>query len=134
MNRASWGKILPMRHLVRLPVLTVFAILALAPAVSSASGVRSGVHGSVRRGPTQPVCQVGTPCSAPAAGVRLTFSRGAVVRRVRTNKRGRYSIRLAPGRYAVRVSGAFFGYSPRRVTVRRGQMSLLKIDIDTGLR
>ena len=123
-----------MRPLARLPLLAVFAILALAPAISSASGVGSGVHGSVRRGPTQPVCQVGTPCSAPAAGVRLTFSRGALVRHVRTDKRGRYSIRLAPGRYAVRVSGASFGYSPRRVTVRRGQMSLLNVRIDTGLR
>jgi hypothetical protein len=115
-------------------LLAVFAILALAPAISSASGVRSGVHGSVRRGPTQPVCQVGTPCSAPAARVRLTFSRGAVARHVRTDERGRYSIRLAPGRYAVRVSGASFGYSPRKVTVRRGQMSLLNVRIDTGLR
>lgn len=126
-----------MRHRARLALFALFAlfaIVALAPAISSASGARSGVHGSVRRGPTQPVCQVGTPCTAPAAGVRLTFSRGAVVRHVRTGRRGRYSLRLAPGRYAVRVSGAPFGYSPRKVTVRRGQMALLNIHIDTGLR
>ncbi|HEY3461866.1 MAG TPA: carboxypeptidase-like regulatory domain-containing protein [Gaiellaceae bacterium] len=115
-------------------MLALFAIPALAPAISSASGVRSGLHGSVRRGPTQPVCQVGTSCTAPAAGVRLTFSHGAVVRHVRTGPRGRYSIRLAPGRYAVSVSGAPFGYSPRKATVRRGRMSLLNIRIDTGLR
>jgi len=123
-----------MRQLVRLPLLAALAILALAPAMSSASVTRSGVHGSVRRGPTQPVCQVGTPCTAPAAGVRLTFSRGNLIRHVRTNKRGRYAIRLAPGRYAVRVSGARFGYAPRKVTVRSGQMSRLNIRIDTGLR
>ena len=123
-----------MRPLARLPLLAAFAILVLTPALSTASVTRSGVHGSVRRGPTQPVCQVGIPCSAPAAGVRLTFSRGTVVRHVRTNKRGRYSIRLAPGRYAVRVSGARFGYTPQKVTVRRGRMSLLNIHIDTGLR
>jgi hypothetical protein len=115
-------------------LLAVFAILALTPAISSASLTRSGVHGSVGRGPTQPVCQVGTPCTALAARARLTFSRGTVVRHVRTNKRGRYSIRLAPGRYAVRVSVAQFGYSPQEVTVRRGQMSRLNIHIDTGLR
>jgi Carboxypeptidase regulatory-like domain len=123
-----------MRHFARLSLLVAFAILALTPTMSSASGARTGVHGTVRRGPTQPVCRVGTPCSAPAAGVRLTFSRGAVVRHVRTNKRGRYSIRLAPGRYAVSVSNARFGYTPRKVTVRRGQMSRLNIQIDTGLR
>lgn len=134
MNRGWRGKMRPVKRLSRVPLLAVFAIVVLAPAISSASVTRTGVHGAVRRGPTQPVCHVGTPCSAPAAGVHLTFSRGIVVRRVRTNKRGRYSIRLAPGRYAVRVSGARFGYTPQRVTVRRGQMSRLNIDIDTGLR
>ncbi|HJU36420.1 MAG TPA: carboxypeptidase-like regulatory domain-containing protein [Gaiellaceae bacterium] len=118
---------------MRLPSLVVIAILALAPGISSASAPRSGAHGSVRRGPTQPTCQIGTPCTAPAAGVRLTFSRGKVVRHVRTNKRGRYSIRLSPGRYAVRVSGAPFGYSPRKVTVRSGQMSKLDIRIASGI-
>jgi hypothetical protein len=122
------------RRFTSLPILAAFAILALAPAISGASVTRSGVHGSVRRGPTQPVCQVGTPCTAPAAGVRLTFLRGTVVRHKRTNKRGRYSIRLAPGRYAVRVSGGRFGYTPRKVIVRRGHMSRLNIQIDTGLR
>lgn len=73
-------------------------------------------------------------CTAPAAGVRLTFSRGTVVPHVRTNKRGRYLIHLAPGRYAVRVAGARFGYAPRKVTVRTGQLSRLNIRIDTGLR
>jgi hypothetical protein len=123
-----------MRRPARLLLLALFALLSLTPAVSNASSARSGVHGSVRRGPTQPVCQAETPCTAPAPGARLTFSRGAVARHVRTNRRGRYSIRLAPGRYAVRVSGASFGYSPRKVTVRRGQMSWLKIHIDTGIR
>ena len=123
-----------MRHFARLALLAACAILALTPAISGASVTRSGVHGSVRRGPTQPVCQVGTPCTAPAAGVRLTFARGTVVRHVRTNKRGRYSIRLAPGRYVVRVAGARFGYSPQKVTVRPGRMSRLNVQIDTGLR
>jgi Carboxypeptidase regulatory-like domain len=123
-----------MRHLACLPLLAVFAILALAPAISNASVTRSGVHGSVRRGPAQPECQIGTPCSAPAAGVRLTFARGKGVRHVRTNKRGRYSIRLAPGRYSVRVADARFGYSPRKAKVSPGQMTRLNIRIDTGLR
>jgi hypothetical protein len=123
-----------MRRLARLPLLAAFALLSLTPGLAGASALRSGVNGSVKRGPTQPACQIGTPCTAPVAGARITFSRGAVVRHVRTNNRGRYSIHLAPGRYAVRVSGARFGYSPRKVTVRRGQMSRLNIYIDTGLR
>jgi hypothetical protein len=123
-----------MRRLGRLPLLAAFAILSLTPGLAGASAVRSGVNGSVKQGPTQPSCQVGTPCSAPVAGARVTFTRGGVVRHVRTNRHGRYSIRLAPGRYGVRVSGARFGYTPRKVTVRPGQMSLLNIHIETGLR
>jgi Carboxypeptidase regulatory-like domain len=122
-----------MRRLACLPLLATFAILSLTPGLAGASGVRSGVDGSVKRGPTQPSCQVGTPCTTPVAGARITFSRGAVVRHARTNKRGRYSIRLAPGTYAVRVSAARFGYTPRKVTVRPGQTSRLNIFIDTGL-
>ncbi|MEN3342790.1 MAG: hypothetical protein V7644_2194, partial [Actinomycetota bacterium] len=45
----------------------------------------SGLHGVVTRGPTQPVCQVGVPCSKPAVGAVLVFSRnGTVAARVRT--------------------------------------------------
>lgn len=123
-----------MRHSKRLLVLAAVAALGVTPALSSASGVRSGVHGTVRRGPTLPVCQAEAACTAPAPGVSVTFVHGAVLHHMRTGARGRYSLRLAPGRYAVRVSGAPFGYSPRAVTVRRGRMSTLNILIDTGIR
>jgi hypothetical protein len=63
----------------------------------------------------------------------ISFVRGAVVRHVRTNGRGRYSIRLSPGTYAVRIA-ARFGYDPRVATVSRGRMSTLNIRIDTGIR
>jgi hypothetical protein len=43
-------------------------------------------------------------------------------------------MRLAPGRYAVRVAAAGASYSPRKVTVRVRRMSVLNIDIDTGIR
>jgi hypothetical protein len=115
-------------------LLAAFVMLALTPAISTASAVKSGVHGSVTRGPTQPVCQPKSPCTTPAAGIHLTFVRGSVVRHTRTNRRGRYSIRLAPGRYTVRVAAAGASYSPRKVTVRARRMSVLNIDIDTGIR
>src|SRR3954469_21594503 len=67
----------------------------------------SGLHGVATRGPTQPVCQVGTPCSGPAVGTVLVFSHsGRVAARVRTGAGGRYSVRLPAGFYAVRVSPA----------------------------
>lgn len=73
-------------------------------------------------------------CTAPASNVGMTFVRGPVVRHVLTNLRGRYSVRLAPGAYRVRIPTARFGYSPRTVTVRRGRVSTLNIRIDTGIR
>lgn len=86
------------------------------------------------RGPTQPVCEAESPCTAPAPGVSLTFVSGSVSRHVETGARGTYSMRLAPGRYTVRVAGARFGYSPRSVTVSPGRMSTADIVIDTGIR
>jgi len=123
-----------MRRTGRLLLLVAFASLAVAPSLSRASVVRSGLHGSVRRGPTEPLCRPGTSCTAPAAGVRVSFVRGAVVRQVRTNALGRYSIRLAPGKYLVRIARARFGAEPGAATVSRGRMSTLNIRIDTGIR
>jgi hypothetical protein len=106
-------------------------LVALALAVS-------GLHGVVMRGPTQPVCQVGTPCSAPAVGVVLVFSRsGYVVARVRTGSGGRYSVRLAAGSYAVRlqpVPKIGTGMTPRTVRVKAGVSSRVDFFIDTGIR
>jgi hypothetical protein len=107
------------------------ALLALALAVS-------GLHGVVTLGPTQPVCQVGTPCSAPAVGVVLVFSRsGQVAARVRTGSGGRYSVRLVPGTYAVRpqpVPKIGTGMTPRDVRVKAGVSSRVDFFIDTGIR
>lgn len=123
-----------MRHWLYLLVLAVIAILVVAPAISSAAQTRSGLFGSVRRGPTGPLCRPSRPCTAPATGVLVNFVRRGVVHRIRTGMRGRYSIRLAPGRYVIHIAGAQFGYSPRSAKVPRGRMAVLNIQIDTGIR
>lgn len=97
-----------------------------------------GLHGIVTRGPTTPVCKVGVPCSAPAVGAVLIFSRaGYVVARVRTSVGGRYSIRLPAGLYTVRLSPTpriGFGLRPTMVRVVRGAYRRLNFSIDTGIR
>jgi hypothetical protein len=95
------------------------------------------LHGVVMQGPTQPVCQVGVPCSKPAAGVQLVFTRtsGAIVT-LRTDTRGRYSVKLARGTYTVKVMPSRrigSGIRPRSFTAR-GIKQLLNFDIDTGIR
>lgn len=95
-----------------------------------------GLHGVVRRGPTTPVCRAGTPCSAPAVGAVLVFSRGGRdAARVRTGAGGRYSIHLPAGTYAVRLSPAqkIGGLTPQHVRVRAA-IDRLDFRIDTGIR
>jgi hypothetical protein len=98
----------------------------------------SGLHGVVMRGPTQPVCRASTPCDAPAAGAVLVFSRGGrVAARVRVGESGRYTVRLAPGTYAVRERAAVrigTGLRPGSVRVVRGLDRRVDFFIDTGIR
>jgi len=100
--------------------------------------VASGLHGVVTRGPTQPVCRLGKPCSEPAVGAVLVFSRsGRVVARVRAGAGGSYLVRLAPGYYAVRTPAPpkiGTGLRPREARVRAGVLARLDFSIDTGIR
>ena len=101
------------------------------------SGV-SGLHGVVMRGPTQPVCVQGVPCSEPAAGVTLRFvGHHHVAARARVRKNGTYSVRLAPGIYTVLSaprSSIGTGVRPHRVRVSIGPPRQLDFFIDTGIR
>ena len=86
------------------------------------------VHGVVMRGPTKPVCEMATPCSEPAAHVVLDFhGRGGDVL-TRTDGHGRYSVRLRPGRYIVRVARI----QPSALVVRTAMRA--DFNLDTGIR
>ena len=106
-------------------------------AVLSLVLVLSGLHGVVTRGPTTPVCQVGTPCSEPAVGTVLVFSRdGRVAARARAGAGGRYTVRLGAGYYAVRISPPqrIGGLKPQHVRVRMGVNGRVDFQVDTGIR
>ncbi len=98
----------------------------------------SGLHGTVSRGPITPVCRVGVPCSAPAVGAVLVFSRtGRADVRVRTGVGGRYSVHLDPGYYTVAISPVpqiGFGLRPTRVHVAAGVDGHIDLSVDTGIR
>jgi hypothetical protein len=115
-------------------------VAALLVAVVAPSGgaaiLRSGLYGVVRRGPTQPVCRVDEPCSAPAQ-VTLVFSRrGHASLRTQSNADGIYKIRLPAGRYVVRTTEKVFGRipEPRAATVPRARFARIDFSIDTGIR
>jgi len=93
------------------------------------------LHGVVMRGPTKPVCEMTTPCSEPAAHVKLVFQRPGVYYVTTTDSHGRYVLRLRRGTYTVRISPVpriGRGIEPTTVVVR----AAMRADflIDTGIR
>jgi hypothetical protein len=104
--------------------------------VAFVAAVVSGLFGTVVISPSTPVCQVGKPCTAPAAGVKLTFSRGAIdVKSVVTTSTGRYRIVLASGVYTVRAGKSRLSrLAPTTVTVVNGIVRRRNFTLDTGIR
>jgi hypothetical protein len=96
------------------------------------------LHGTITRGPTTPVCQVGKPCSEPMARALLIFTRnGRVAARARSDPQGHYSVRLRLGTYAVTLGvrpklGS--GIQPRTITLRRAVPTRVDFAVDTGIR
>ena len=112
-------------------------VLAAAVACGSATGssVRTGLYGTVTKGPLTPVCTVDTPCQGPAADMQLVFSRsGTVVARTRTRDDGSYRVALRPGRYVVRVGPTNFGAEPGAASVARTGFRRVNFFVDTGIR
>jgi hypothetical protein len=108
-------------------------LVALISAVALLTGT---LHGTVMRGPIAPVCRLGTPCSAPAKNVTLSFTRNGSTHSTKTDDRGRYSIHLAAGVYTVKTNQRPFGLfpQPRTARVRAGQSTRVDFAVDTGIR
>jgi hypothetical protein len=117
-----------MRYLV-----VIAASLALvAVAGAQRTTLRSGLYGTVMRGPITPVCVAEAPCSAPAAGAVLVFTRGTVVDHVTVASDGTYRLHLPAGLYVVRTGKQRLDPTVARVYV--GRMARLDFSIDTGIR
>ena len=117
--------------------LVGLAVLTFAVDAGAAVHGASGLQGIVLKGPTRPVCLDNDPCEAPAASVRLQFSRdGKVVAEVTTTRAGRYSVRLKPGAYTVRAPGRRIGVglTPRVARVPQGRIGKLDFHLDTGIQ
>ena len=103
-------------------------------AVAFLAALLSGLYGVVTRGPITPVCSVEVPCTAPYAHSTLLFSRPSLMRQVTTDAQGKYRIRLAPGRWSLRVKDAHFGWKPTAVWVPTGRYGHVNVSVDTGIR
>ena len=117
---------------MRVALATIAAALT-ATTAAGATTARSGLFGTVTRGPITPTCVAELPCTAPATGAVLSFTRGGVVvARVTVRSDGSYRVRLAPGPYAVRSSVRRL--DPAAVIVRAGFAKRVDFSIDTGIR
>jgi hypothetical protein len=113
-------------------------VLAALPLVSSCGGSQSpaaasgGLHGTVTRGPITPTCIQDEPCSAPAKGLTLSFSKnGVIVARVKTGDDGSYRVRLPAGTYFV-LGGQ--PVRPQHVNVRDSGFRQVDFSFDTKIR
>jgi hypothetical protein len=115
-------------------VMTLLGVGLLAGGSAQASTLKNGLFGKVTRGPITPVCSAEKPCSEPAAGAVLVFTRrGHESGRVHVRKDGSYRIPLAAGVYTVRVASRR-PLAPGTVTVRQARFRHVDFSIDTGIR
>jgi hypothetical protein len=115
-------------------LFVVVMVLVFAAAAAAGRSETGLLHGTVTRGPLTPVCSDARPCYGPAKDVRLIFLRHSrPVARTTTNSDGLYRIRLAAGRYGIRVRSGL-RWTPTSVLVRRGSVIRVDISIDTGIR
>jgi hypothetical protein len=122
---------------MRLSLLAIVAALVAACGATAGGTTAgsSGLHGTFRIGPTQPVCQEGTDCNGPARRAQLSFSRAGKTTSTRTDLKGAYRVTLAPGWYAVRTSvGIQRVPTPARVRVVAGRYRTVNFFADTGIR
>jgi hypothetical protein len=102
-----------------------------------AESLATGLEGTVRRGPIQPVCRVGVPCDAPFSAAFEVLQGQRLVARFRSDSAGAYRVRLEPGAYTVVAdSGApiWPQGQARQVTVGPTGLTHFDITLDTGIR
>ena len=102
----------------------------------SQSQTKVDVFGTVEAGPTPGPCVVGVPCSRPAAGVKLVFSRGDAAFQAASDRQGRYRVRLGPGEYKVRLAGppGLARLYPDHFGAPADHGQRVDFSIDTGVR
>jgi hypothetical protein len=114
---------------------SLVVLAAVACGAATGSSLRTGLYGTVTKGPLTPVCTLDAPCQGPAADMLLVFSRkGAVVARTRTRDDGTYRVALKHGRYVVRAGPTKFSVRPGTASVPKKGFRRVDFFVDTGIR
>lgn len=105
---------------------------------NNGSSTGTGLEGTMRRGPIQPVCQVEVPCDGPLTAGFTASREGAVVARFASDTAGHFLVRLDPGGYTIAPDASAPLMNPesqtRDVTVNPGGLMRVDMDFDTGIR
>ena len=110
-----------------------------AAGAARTSPPNSGIRGIVLYGPTCPVERPGHTCERPYVA-NLTFQRAALrgaTAHARSGTDGRFSVRLPPGRWLVKVNAGASLYpraSSRVVSVTARHFTRVTIQLDSGIR
>ena len=126
-------------------LLALFALAACGVSGPGSGGSGAGqgtLVGDVSAGPTCPVQSTDHPCPPkPVPNARVTIetpSGSAVVATATTDAQGHFSVSLTPGDYRVRIEPGNGSLprqdQPQSVTIRAGQTTSVKIELDTGIR
>jgi hypothetical protein len=96
---------------------------------------KTGVEGTARLGPTQPVCRVGEPCDEPLQAEFTLQQDGRNVVRFASDSTGHFLVYTAPGAYVV-VPDEPIGIGSQTPEVVVGAEGLTHVVLlfDTGIR
>ena len=106
------------------------------PVEPAGGGLRNtGLEGTVRRGPIQPVCRDGEPCDAPVQAEFTLQWDGHALARFASDSTGHFLVYIAPGTYLV-VPDEPIGIGPEtpEVTVQPDGLTHVDLTFDTGIR
>lgn len=105
---------------------------------ATGSSLSTGLEGTVRRGPIQPVCRPDQPCDAPFSARFEVRSGERHIAYFRSDSAGDFEVRLAPGEYTVApdsfapLLGAI--WQTKAVVVGSAGLTHVEFDFDTGIR
>lgn len=95
----------------------------------------TGLTGTIRQGPIEPVCREGVPCDGPVAGEFVLREGPRTVARFVSDSTGHYLVYARPGAYqVVPVDPIGLGPQARDVVVGADGLTVQDLDFDTGIR
>jgi len=106
-----------------------------APVQPGIGGEKTGLEGTARLGPTQPVCREGESCDTPLRARFTLHQQGRVVVRFASDSAGHFLVYAPTGTYVV-VPDQPIGIGTQMPEVTVGSEGLTHVDLtfDTGIR